>query len=144
MKIYYCVTSSFDDRGRMKASLTNQIESEEIPENSLYNAFEKDIYTDWFESKAEAIRFISEVNGEEPPAFNIWEEVMTIQRVSQEEMNKIIDLRVPLGLFLREEEQHHIWVAVDNSTRDAWTEAFWTEDSAKRWLMGYDEVPINE
>ena len=34
MKTYYCVTSSFDDRGRATANITDMIKAEEKPEST--------------------------------------------------------------------------------------------------------------
>ena len=45
-----------------------------------------------------------------------------IHRVSPEKVMRVIDLRTPLGLFLTKEGRK--WVAVDNTTGDAWTEEF--------------------
>lgn len=61
-----------------------------------------------------------------------------IYRVSSERMMNVIDLRTPLGLFLTKES--HKWIAVDNSTGDAWTEEFPRKRQAVRWLRGKFEV----
>ena len=61
-----------------------------------------------------------------------------IQRVNPERMMDVIDFRTPLGLFLTKEG--HTWVAVDNSTGDAWTEEFRWRYQAIRWLRGKFEV----
>ncbi|MDE7244626.1 MAG: hypothetical protein K2O18_11735 [Oscillospiraceae bacterium] len=61
-----------------------------------------------------------------------------IQRVGSERMMKVIDFRTPLGLFLTKEGGK--WVAVDNSTGDAWTEEFSRKRQAVRWLRGKFEV----
>lgn len=58
MKKYYCVTSSFDDEGRVTAGLTNIIEAEEKPESTFRNTRRKDIYVDWFDDEQEARDFI--------------------------------------------------------------------------------------
>ena len=50
----------------------------------------------------------------------------------------VIDLRTPLGLFLTKEGRK--WVAVDNTTGDAWTEEFSRKRRAVRWLRGKFEV----
>jgi hypothetical protein len=44
MKTYYCVTSSFDDRGRATANITNIIKAEEKPESTYTSTRRKDIY----------------------------------------------------------------------------------------------------
>ena len=61
-----------------------------------------------------------------------------IERVSPEQLSSVIDCRTPLGLFLAKEGR--TWVAVDNSTRDAWTEGFPRKRQAVRWLRGEFEV----
>ena len=58
MKTYYCVTSSVDDNGKVKAAITNVIEAVCKPENSFKSLKRKDIYTDWFESQGEAEKMV--------------------------------------------------------------------------------------
>lgn len=60
MKLYYCVTSSIDDKGKVRAAITNIIEATCKPENSFKSLKRKDIYTDWFESQEEAEKFAEE------------------------------------------------------------------------------------
>ena len=60
MKTYYCVTSTFDDRGRVTANITNQIEAEQMPESSYTSTSRKDIYNDWFESEQDAREFVEQ------------------------------------------------------------------------------------
>lgn len=61
-----------------------------------------------------------------------------ICRVSPEQLRKIIERHTPCGLFLTKEGQR--WVAVDNSTYDAWTEEFSCKRQAICWLKGKFEV----
>ena len=61
-----------------------------------------------------------------------------IQRVSSEFLGQVIERRIPCGLFLTKEG--HKWVAVDNTTGDAWTEEFPRKRQAIRWLRGKFEV----
>ena len=61
MKTYYCVTTSFDNRGRVTASITNNIKAESKPENTCTCIRRKDIYNDYFESIEEAKKFVEEV-----------------------------------------------------------------------------------
>ena len=61
-----------------------------------------------------------------------------VHRVSSEKVMNVIDLRTPLGLFLTKEGRK--WVAVDNTTGDAWTEEFSRKRQAIRWLRGIFEV----
>ena len=63
-----------------------------------------------------------------------------IQKVRSEYLLNVIDFRTPLGLFLTKEGRK--WVAVDNSTGDAWTEEFHRKRQAVRWLRGKFEVSI--
>ena len=61
-----------------------------------------------------------------------------IHRVNPERLLCVIDFRTPLGLFLTKEGRK--WVAVDNTTGDAWTEEFSRKRQAMRWLKGEFEV----
>ena len=61
-----------------------------------------------------------------------------IHRVSPKRLAGVIERRTPLGLFLTKEGR--IWVAVDNTTGDAWTEEFSRKRQAVRWLRGMVEV----
>ena len=60
MKTYYCVTSSVDDKGKVRAAITNVIDAACKPENSFKSLKHKDIYTDWFESREEAEKLVEE------------------------------------------------------------------------------------
>lgn len=60
MKTYYCVTSSVDDNGKVRAAITNVIEVACKPENSFKSLRRKDIYCDWFESREEAEKLVEE------------------------------------------------------------------------------------
>lgn len=61
-----------------------------------------------------------------------------IKRISPEFLGQVIERRIPCGLFLTGEDRK--WVAVDNSTFDAWTEKFTRKRQAIRWLRGEFEV----
>jgi len=61
-----------------------------------------------------------------------------IQRVSSEILGQVIERRTPCDLFLAKEGRK--WVAVDNTTGDAWTEEFSRKRQAVRWLRGKFEV----
>lgn len=61
-----------------------------------------------------------------------------IKRVSPKFLCEVIENRTPCGLFLAKEGRK--WVAVDNSTFDAWTEEFTHKRKAIRWLRGEFEV----
>ncbi len=60
MKTWYCVTSSFDDRGRVTAAITGTVEAEEKPEQGYKSTRTKDIYTDYFSSRKEAAAYVEE------------------------------------------------------------------------------------
>ena len=61
-----------------------------------------------------------------------------IKRVKPETLGEIIESRTPSGHFLAKEGRK--WVAVDNSTGDAWTEEFSWKRQAVRWLREKFEV----
>lgn len=60
MKTWYCVTSSFDDKGRVTAGVTATQEAENKPESTFASTSRKDIYCDWFGSLKEARAFVEE------------------------------------------------------------------------------------
>ena len=60
MKTYYCVTSSFDDRGRATANITDIIKAEKKPESTYTSTGRKDIYNDWFEGEKEAQEYVEQ------------------------------------------------------------------------------------
>lgn len=45
---YYAVTTIVDDRGRIRANITDVIETEKQPENAFVSYARKDIYVDKF------------------------------------------------------------------------------------------------
>ena len=57
-----------------------------------------------------------------------------IQKVTQAEMERVIGNRQPRGLFYRKAGRR-LYVGVDNSTGDAWTEEFHSWRHCKRWLL---------
>ena len=57
---YYKVVTTFDNRGRVKAGLTDIIVSNTCPENSCESHGNKDVYVDYFPSELQALNFISE------------------------------------------------------------------------------------
>ena len=63
---------------------------------------------------------------------------VSIHRVDAEQLQVIIEKRVPYGCFLTKFGRK--WVAVDNTTYDAWTEEFNQKRQAIRWLRGEFEV----
>lgn len=60
MKTYYCVTTSVDDRGTVRAAITSVTEAACKPENSSQSLKLKDIYHDWFDDPEEAKKFVEE------------------------------------------------------------------------------------
>lgn len=58
MKQFWCVTSTFDDRGNVTANITDVQKFEEKPEGTFVEALRQDIYTDWFESWNDARQFV--------------------------------------------------------------------------------------
>lgn len=60
MKIWYCVTSSFDNRGRVTAAITGTVEAAEQPKQGYKSTRTKDIYVDYFGSHKEAAAFVEE------------------------------------------------------------------------------------
>lgn len=64
--------------------------------------------------------------------------------VSVSYLAAVIEARRPMGLFLAraaaESRPGARWVAVDNSTGDAWTEEFMSEWAARAWLVGAGEA----
>jgi len=60
MKTWFCVTSAVDNRGRMTAAVTDSMEAEQMPQSTCTETRHKDIYKDWFESRADAEAFVRE------------------------------------------------------------------------------------
>lgn len=69
---------------------------------------------------------------------NLFNNRAKIKQTSPEFLGKVIEDRTPCGCFLAKEGRK--WVAVDNSTGDAWTEEFSRKRQAIRWLRGKFEV----
>ena len=60
LKMFWCVTTSFDDRGRVVSSITRTVEAAVKPENRYTSTSRKDIYTDWFDSLEAAQAWVEE------------------------------------------------------------------------------------
>lgn len=60
MKTYYCVTSSFDNRGRVTAAITSSIKAKKKPKNTLKETPRLDIYNDWFDDYDAALKFVDD------------------------------------------------------------------------------------
>ena len=59
MHTYYCVMSTFDNRGVSKGWLVEHREAESRPENTFRETKTKDIYTDWFDTEEEAMEYLA-------------------------------------------------------------------------------------
>lgn len=59
-RTWYGVTSAFYDDGRIRAKITSTRRCLEKPENATCSLPRKDIYTDWFESREMAEKFVNE------------------------------------------------------------------------------------
>jgi hypothetical protein len=51
--------SKFYDNGTVKAAMTSRV-CKEKPENTSRELLRMDAYTDWFDTKAEALKFLAE------------------------------------------------------------------------------------
>ncbi len=60
MKTWYCVTSSFDDHGRVTAAVTATQQAESKPEDTFTSGRHKDVYNNWFGSRKEALEYAEE------------------------------------------------------------------------------------
>ena len=59
-----------------------------------------------------------------------------IQEITIEQALEIIETREPLGLFLTKDGGKY--VAIDNTSWDAWTEEFTDKKQCMDYLLGYD------
>lgn len=57
-----------------------------------------------------------------------------IIKVTSEEADKIIENRVPYGLFYLKDIETGRYVGIDNRSGDAWVEEFETLTRCKTWL----------
>lgn len=60
-----------------------------------------------------------------------------IQEITTDEAIKIIDTRFPLGLFYHRDGD--IFVGIDNTTNEAWTEEFANIEDCRNWLNGEEK-----
>lgn len=60
MKTFWCVTTSVDNKGTVRAAITSFVEAVCKPENTSTSTSRKDIYNDWFEDHEEAEKFVEE------------------------------------------------------------------------------------
>ncbi|MCL2841451.1 MAG: hypothetical protein FWE05_11865 [Defluviitaleaceae bacterium] len=52
-----------------------------------------------------------------------------------DDLEKIIEIREPIGLFYYFDNKTDTYIGIDNSTGEAWTEDFPDEDSCEKWLL---------
>ncbi len=59
-----------------------------------------------------------------------------IKKITKEEASQIIETRTPLGLFYLQDTLNNqpVWVGIDNTAGDAWTEDFKSKAACTRWL----------
>lgn len=60
-------------------------------------------------------------------------EIPEIKEIDYATAEQIIFSRKPIGLFWLKD--NGVYVGIDNSTREAWTEEFSSLTACKRWLM---------
>lgn len=69
---------------------------------------------------------------------------MSIRKISRDEMEAIIETRIPVGQFLQEDE-NHVWAAIDNNAREIYVEYFLFKENAVQWLKSIDTgIPAPE
>jgi len=59
-KVFWCVTSSYDDKGRVTAAITDTKEAVSKPQQTYTSTRRNDIYNDWFDSQEEAQKFVED------------------------------------------------------------------------------------
>lgn len=60
MKTWYCVTTAFDNSGRVMSAITDAKQAESQPESSYTSTAQKDVYCDWFGSMRDAQKHVKE------------------------------------------------------------------------------------
>ena len=65
---------------------------------------------------------------------------MKIQEVSEKEMSKIIDNRLPLGLFYCWDSEDKVFVGCDNTKGNAYVEEFYVKERCIEWLKNETEM----
>lgn len=58
MKTYYAVTTSFYNDGRVICNITDSVQAERKPEDTVKSLMTKDVYVDWFSSFKKAEEFV--------------------------------------------------------------------------------------
>lgn len=62
-----------------------------------------------------------------------------VQWISAAKAIDIVVIRDPIGLFICRDILHKLYVAIDNSTGDAWVEEFKYYEDAVKWLSGQEK-----
>lgn len=57
-----------------------------------------------------------------------------ITKLTKEQASEVIETRTPTGRFYTKEGD--LYIGIDNSTGDAWTEEFKTKVSCFKWIEG--------
>lgn len=57
-----------------------------------------------------------------------------IKKLTKEQASEVIETRTPTGRFYTKEGE--LYIGIDNSAGDAWTEEFKTKASCFKWLEG--------
>lgn len=58
VKTWYCVASSYDNNGRVRASIVDMVQAIEEPKSIFSSGAREDTYIDWFDSKEAAEKFV--------------------------------------------------------------------------------------
>ena len=64
-----------------------------------------------------------------------------VQWISTAKACEIASTREPIGRFIHHDVLNEVYVAIDNSTGDAWVEEFKYYEDAVRWLRGQEKPP---
>lgn len=64
-----------------------------------------------------------------------------VQWISAAKAYEIASTMDPIGLFIHHDVLREVYVAIDNSTGDAWVEEFKYYEDAVKWLRGQEKPP---
>lgn len=64
-----------------------------------------------------------------------------VQWISAAKAYEIASTMDPIGRFIHHDILHEVYVAIDNSTGDAWVEEFKYYEDAVKWLSGQVKTP---
>lgn len=71
---------------------------------------------------------------------------MEIKEIKADELHNLYQTDPnyePLGLFWRHDTDTGLYIGIDNSTGDAWTEEFETKEAMLRWLGGLEDDDVS-